>query len=204
VKVLVEGEDRPRNRALIYGPDGRLAGLYDKIHLFDARVDGQTFEASSVEQAGSSPVLLDLDGTLVGLTICYDLRFPELFRQLALAGAEVILVPSAFTKTTGRAHWETLLRARAIENAVFIVASATIGDTVGDAFPTYGHASVVDPWGAVMLNLEDDEEACSVVELDLKTIDRIREKMPVLSSVRPDAYGAPVVRFSIIDDGGSR
>ncbi|MGA7835808.1 MAG: nitrilase-related carbon-nitrogen hydrolase [Acidimicrobiales bacterium] len=202
VKVSLEGESRPRNRALIYGPDGRSAGQYDKIHLFDAQVEGQSFEASSVEQAGSTPVLLDVGGTLVGLTICYDLRFPELYRQLALAGAEVVLAPSAFTRITGRAHWETLLRARAIENELYVVASATIGTNEDDAFQTYGHASVIDPWGEVVVDLEDAEEACRVVELDIGTIGRVREMLPVLKSVRPDAYVAPVARFSTVDDRG--
>lgn len=201
-KVLLEGESRPRNRALVYGPDGRSVGAYDKIHLFDARVDGQSFEASSVEQAGSTPALLDLGDALVGITICYDLRFPELYRKLALSGAEVILVPAAFTRTTGRAHWETLLRARAIENEVFIVASATIGDASDDAFPTYGHASVVGPWGEVVADLGDAEEACQVLELDLGTIGHVREKLPVLTSTRPDAYAAPAAFFSTVDDGG--
>jgi predicted amidohydrolase len=187
------GGDSPRNTAIVIGPDGEIAGGYDKVHLFDARVGGQSFEASSVEQAGSTPTLLQLnapeqDGALVGLTICYDVRFPELYRQLALAGAEVLFVPSAFTQATGRAHWETLLRARAIENAAYVVASATIGNDPSDAFPTYGHALAVDPWGEVLADLGDEPLAHRVVELNLDKVASTRERLPVLRGVRPDAY----------------
>ena len=173
-KFIADEGERPRNRALIFDPMGRLVGGYDKIHLFDARIDGQSFEASSVEQAGAGPVVLDIAGTRVGITICYDVRFPELYRRLALAGAQVILVPAAFTRTSGRAHWEVLLRARAVENAVFIVASATIGGAEDDAFPSYGHASVIGPWGEVLADLGESLEAYQVVELNIGTIDRVR------------------------------
>jgi predicted amidohydrolase len=179
------------NTALVIGPGGDIAGHYDKIHLFDARVGGQTFKASSVEQAGVSPVLVDVGGVRVGLTICYDVRFPELYRRLALAGAEVLLVPSAFTQTTGEAHWEVLLRARAVENAAFVVASATVRGRDGtDAWPTYGHAMVVDPWGAVLADLGESQQAVRVVELDLAQVERVREQLPVLRGTRPDAYAA--------------
>ena len=199
-KFIVDEDERPRNRALIFDPTGRLVGGYDKIHLFDARIDGQSFEASSVEQAGGGPVVLDIAGTRVGVTICYDVRFPELYRRLALAGAEVILVPAAFTRTSGRAHREVLLRARAIENAVYIVASATIGGAEDDAFPTYGHASVIGPWGEVVVDLGEALEAYQVVELNIDTIDRVREQLPVLRGVRPDAYGAVVTDYAVAND----
>jgi predicted amidohydrolase len=179
------------NTALVIGPDGEPVGHYDKIHLFDARVGGQTFNASSVEQAGAAPVLVDVRGVRVGLTICYDVRFPELYRRLALAGAEVLLVPAAFTQTTGEAHWEVLLRARAVENAAFVVASATVRSHDGsDAWPTYGHALVVDPWGAVLADLGEAQRAVKVVELDLGQVERVREQLPVLRGTRPDAYAA--------------
>jgi predicted amidohydrolase len=168
-------------------------GGYDKIHLFDARVGGQSFEASSVELAGGQPVILEIQGARIGLTICYDVRFPELYRQLALAGAEVFLVPAAFTRVTGAAHWEVLLRARAIENAAYVVASATIGSpTEGvDAFPTYGHALAVDPWGEVLADLGEQPVSARVLDLDLDTVARTREKIPVLRGVRADAYARP-------------
>ena len=186
-----------RNTAIVIGPDGKYAGGYDKIHLFDARVGGQSFEASSVERAGFQPTLLDLGGTRIGLTICYDVRFPELYRRLALAGAEVFLVPSAFTRVTGRAHWETLLRARAIENAACVLASATVGDDPSDAFPTYGHALAVGPWGEVLVDLGDEPLAFAVLDLDLDTVTASRERLPVLRGVRPDAYAAGPVTLSI-------
>jgi deaminated glutathione amidase len=194
----VAGDGSPaRNTAIVIGADGELAGGYDKIHLFDARVGGQSFEASSVERAGDQPTMLRLGDALIGLTICYDVRFPELYRQLALAGAQVLLVPSAFTRVTGQAHWETLLRARAIENAAYVVASATVGNDPSDAFPTYGHALVVDPWGEILADLGDDELACAVVDLKLDTVTSTRERLPVLRGVRPAAYATPPVTLDV-------
>ena len=186
-----------RNTAIVIGPDGEYAGGYDKIHLFNARVGGQSFEASSVEQAGSQPTLLRLRDVLVGLTICYDVRFPELYRRLALAGAEVLFVPAAFTRATGQAHWETLLRARAIENAAYVVASATTGDGRDDAFPTYGHALVVDPWGQVLTDLRDAPLASAVLDLNLDTVTLTRERLPVLRGIRPEAYATEPVTVSV-------
>lgn len=178
------------NSAIVIGPDGAIAGRYDKIHLFNAVVNGQSFEASSVEQAGSTPVLLDLGTARVGLTICYDVRFPELYRALALAGAEVLFVPSAFTHTTGRAHWHTLLAARAIENGCFVVAPATVrgGPDAGDGFETFGHALVVAPWGETLADLGEDAAAVQVVDLDLGEVERARSRLPVLDGTSPGAY----------------
>ena len=179
------------NSALVIDSQGGVIGRYDKAHLFDAQINGQSFEASTVESAGDSMVLLDVKGVLIGLTICYDVRFPELYRQLAIAGAQVILVPSAFTFVTGSAHWHTLLRSRAIENAAYVVASATIRSVAAgdvDAFETYGHALVVDPWGEVVVDLGEAQQAFAVVDLDLSIVDRTREKLPVLRQVRPDLY----------------
>ena len=179
------------NTALVVGGDGEVAGLYDKIHLFDATVGGRTFSASSVERAGDCPVLAEIGGVKIGLSICYDVRFPELYRRLARAGAEVLLVPAAFVRTTGEAHWEVLLRARAIENSAFVVASATVQDpdaTGGDVFPTYGHALAVDPWGRVLAELGEQQRAWQVVELDLAEVERVRTTLPALRSARPDVY----------------
>ncbi|MFB7441618.1 nitrilase-related carbon-nitrogen hydrolase [Streptomyces mirabilis] len=186
--------DRVTNSALVIDRDGELLGAYDKIHLFDARVGGVSFEASGVERAGSKLLLLEVNGATMGLTICYDVRFPELYRSLARAGAEVLLVPAAFTRTTGRAHWEVLLRARAIENGAFVVASATVhGEQPGeDAFETYGHALAVAPWGEVLADLGDTRSAHRVVELDLAAVERARTTLPVLEQSRPDVYaGVP-------------
>lgn len=201
VVVVVGGlknrtEDGTFNSALVYDRWGDLAGRYDKIHLFDARIGGQSFEASSVEQGGKQPVVVDVDGVAVGLTICYDVRFPELYRALALGGAEVILVPAAFTRITGDAHWEVLLRSRAIESGAYVVASATVhgdGDEA-DAFETYGHALAVGPWGDVLADLGEDAFATKVLELDLDQVTAVRDKLPVLRGVRPDAYGSKIHR----------
>lgn len=186
------------NSALVYDRSGHLAGRYDKIHLFDARIGGHSFEASSVEQAGSNPVILEVDDVSVGLTVCYDVRFPELYRSLALAGAEVILVPAAFTRITGDAHWEVLLRSRAIESGAYVVASATVhGDgTSEDAFETYGHALVVGPWGDVLVDLGEEPYAATVVELDLDEVGAVRDRLPVLRGVRSETYGSEVRRLT--------
>lgn len=178
------------NTALIIGPSGEVVGGYDKIHLFDANIGGQSFEASSVESRGDCPVILSIKGVKIGLTICYGVRFPELYRQLALAGAEVLLIPAAFTYTTGEAHWEVLLRARAIESGAYVVASATIRGTSGDdAFQTYGHAIAVDPWGKVLADLGDASRACKVLSLDLGKVSQVRSALPVLRGVQAHAYG---------------
>lgn len=186
------------NSALVYDRAGALVGRYDKIHLFDARVGGQSFEASSVEQAGAAPVIVDVDGVAVGITVCYDVRFPELYRTLALEGAEVILVPAAFTRITGAAHWEVLLRSRAIESAAYVIASATVhGDgEVPDAFETWGHALAVGPWGEVLADLGEEPFATTVLDLDLGEVSAARDRLPVLRGVRPEAYRAETRRFT--------
>jgi predicted amidohydrolase len=185
VKRRVPGETAVRNTAVVLGADGSVVGGYDKIHLFDATVGGRDFRASEVETPGARPVLIDLDGVLAGVTICYDVRFPELYRRLAQAGAQLLLVPAAFTRTTGQAHWHTLLRARAIENAAYVLASATISDD-SDGFPTYGHALAVSPWGEVLADLGEADCACQVLDLDLDQVGVIREAMPVLAGSRSE------------------
>ncbi|MQY33836.1 Deaminated glutathione amidase [Streptomyces sp. RB17] len=190
--------DRVSNSALVIDRDGAVLGSYDKIHLFDATVDGRSFEASGVERAGSEPLLLEVNGVTVGITICYDVRFPELYRSLARAGAEVLLVPAAFTRTTGGAHWEVLLRSRAIENGAFVVASATVhGEPPGgDAFETYGHAMAVAPWGEIIADLGEAAFAHRVVDLDLGEVAKARAALPVLKQVRADAYARTPARLS--------
>ncbi len=185
--------DRPllQNTALVIRADGGIQGSYDKIHLFNAVVNGTAFRASDVESAGEQLVIADVKGVKVGLSICFDIRFPEMFRQLARAGAEVILIPAAFTQTTGQAHWEVLVRARAIENEAYVVASATItsDDAVQSGFETYGHALAVGPWGEVMADLGEAARAVRVIELDLDKVAGIRAKLPVLHVSRPEVYG---------------
>lgn len=184
--------ERPllQNTALVIREDGSIQGSYDKVHLFNAVVNGTAFRASDVESAGERLVIAHVKGVKVGLSICFDIRFPEMFRQLARAGAEVILIPAAFTQTTGQAHWEVLVRARAIENEAYVVASATItsSDAVESGFETYGHALAVDPWGGVMADLGEAAHAVKVVELDLERVVQVRAKLPVLHVGRHEVY----------------
>jgi deaminated glutathione amidase len=184
-------DDSVHNTALVIGPRGEIAGRYDKIHLFDATIGGQKFEASRIEQPGTRPVMVVINGIRIAITICYDVRFPELYRNLALAGAEVFLVPAAFTFKTGEAqHWEVLLRARAIENTAFVLASATIRgrNRSEDAFETWGHAMAVDPWGRIICDLGTSECSFKTIELDMGVLSEVRSSLPVLRGVRPNAY----------------
>ena len=186
--------ERPllQNTALVIRADGSIQGSYDKLHLFNAVVNGTAFRASDVESAGEQLVIANVNGVKVGLSICFDIRFPEMFRQLARAGAEVILIPAAFTRTTGQAHWEVLVRARAIENEAYVVASATVTseDAVASGFETYGHALAVGPWGEVLADLGEAPYAVCVIELDLDKVAQIRAKLPVLNVSRPEVYSS--------------
>jgi len=172
------------NRAFVIDPRGEVRARYDKIHLFDVDLPtGESWRESNVYRHGSEAVIVD--GTPVGklgLTICYDLRFPALFARLAEADADVIAVPAAFTVPTGKAHWEVLLRARAIEAGLFIVAAAQSGHHE-DGRNTYGHSLVVDPWGDVLLDMGDGA-AVKTVEIDLSRITDVRGRVPALSHRR--------------------
>ena len=180
-------DDRTYNTSLLFGPDGALLARYRKIHLFDAVIDGKlAARESSRNRPGGEVVTADTAFGRVGLTICYDVRFPELYRALALAGARVVFVPSNFTERTGRDHWEVLLRARAIENGVFVVAPATIGDG-GGGFVAYGRSVVIDPWGTVVA-CAPDTEGVTLATLDLDRIDAVRASLPTLHHLRPAAY----------------
>lgn len=183
-------DGRIYNTAIVIDKQGNIAGQYNKVHLFDATIAGQSFEASTVELRGQEPVILEIEGVKIGMSICYDVRFPELYRTMALNGAEIFLVPSAFTYTTGSAHWEVLLRARAIENSAFLIASATVRSEnfSQDAFQTWGHALAVSPWGEVLADLGDSQAKTQVVELDLSRVHEIRSKLPVLRGVQPQVY----------------
>jgi predicted amidohydrolase len=173
----------------MFGPGGERLATYRKIHMFDVEVGDVSYRESEIEQAGDRIELGDLNGTKVGLTICYDLRFPELYRILALRGARVITVPSAFTERTGRDHWEVLIRARAIENQVFMIAAGQIGDAPPH-YRSYGRSMIVDPWGVVLAQAHDTE--CFVsAELDFASQDDIRDKLPSLRHRRPEAYRWP-------------
>ncbi len=185
----VEGHDRLFNTSVLIGPQGDDVATYRKIHMFDVEVGGVTYRESEHEEGGEEIVSAPLGELELGLSVCYDLRFPELYRILAVRGARIITVPSAFTQATGRDHWEVLLRARAIENQAFMVAA----DQFGEAPPhynSYGRSAIVDPWG-VVLAMAPDEECFVAANLDLEAQERIREKLPALANRRPAAYQWP-------------
>ncbi|RVT87414.1 carbon-nitrogen hydrolase family protein [Rhodobacteraceae bacterium CCMM004] len=174
-----------RNEGGVFDPQGQELARYGKIHLFDVDLPGAApIRESDRYEPGSRGTVLDTPLGRWGLTICYDLRFPALFRDYAKLGAEVIFVPSAFAIETGRAHWETLLRARAIENGVWIVAAAQTGSHA-DGRHTWGHSLVVDPWGDIVLDMGRDETGIAVVEIDLAKVRTARAQVPALHNERP-------------------
>lgn len=186
----VEGEERLYNTSLVFGPDGHQIARYRKIHLFDVDLAADTaYRESTTIAPGEEIVTFDLDGITVGLAICYDLRFPELFRILALRGADLIVLPSAFTMTTGKDHWEPLLRARAIENAVYMVAPGQVGQHPPGLW-CYGRSMIVDPWGLVIVQAPDGPGVISAT-LDFANQQRIRDQIPSLSNRLPDRYRWP-------------
>ena len=177
------------NTSVLIGPDGEDLAVYRKIHMFDVDVGGVSYRESEHEQPGAEIVTAPLGELIAGLTVCYDLRFPELFRILALRGARLLAVPSAFTAATGRDHWEVLLRARAIENQVFVLAPNQVGEAPPH-FDSYGHSAIVDPWGRV-LAIAPDGEGFVAADLDLAEQERVRESLPSLANRRPQAYVWP-------------
>jgi deaminated glutathione amidase len=188
-----EGHDKLSNTSLHFGPDGELKGAYRKIHLFDVTVGEIGYRESASGEAGEEIVTSDAaDGTRVGLSVCYDLRFPELYRILALHGARVLTIPANFTKPTGEAHWEVLIRARAIENQVFAIAAAQVGAYPEAQGPTYGNSMIVDPWGVVLARADGESTGFIAAELDFARQDEVREKLPSLAHRVPDAYRWPV------------
>ena len=185
----VEGDDKLRNTSVLVGPDGEVHATYRKIHLFDVEVEGMVYRESDAEAPGDEVVVADAGGLPLGMAVCYDLRFPELFRIMAVRGARAISLPAAFTVPTGRAHWEVLVRARAIENQVFVIAAGQIGRHPPD-HESYGHSMIVDPWGVVLAEAPD-EECFVAADLDLDAQDQVREKLPSLANRRPEAYRWP-------------
>ena len=185
------GHDKLSNTSVHVGPDGEIAAVYRKIHMFDVVVGGVEYRESATEEPGDEIALSRLaDGTGLGLTVCYDLRFPELFRILAVRGARAIALPAAFTKVTGRAHWEVLVRARAIENQAFVVAADQCGVHPPGDKESYGGSLIVDPWGEVLARAGD--EPCFVAaDLDLARQDEVREQLPSLANRVPGAYRWP-------------
>jgi len=181
--VIRLSDERLANRSFLIDPAGQVAARYDKIHMFDVEVpDGQSYRESKAYQPGGAAVLADLPWGRLGLTVCYDLRFPQLYRALAQAGAEVLTVPSAFTRLTGRAHWHVLLRARAIETGSFVLAPAQCGET-SQGRQTYGHSLIVAPWGEVLAEA-GEEPAVILAEIDPARVAEARRMIPALGHDR--------------------
>ena len=179
----VPDRDRGSNTSVHIGPDGEVRAVYRRIHMFDVEVGGKTYRESEHEAPGDEIVLSEAaDGTPLGLTICYDLRFPELYRELAVRGARVLLVPAAFTLATTREHWEVLLRARAIEDQAFVVAANQVGQHA-PGFRSGGRSMIVDPWGLVLAQAAD-AETFAIAELDLERQAEIRRTLPSLANRR--------------------
>ena len=186
-----EGHERVSNTSVHVGPDGDIRAVYRKIHMFDVEVGGVEYRESEHSEPADELVLSEMaNGVSLGLTICYDLRFPELYRILALRGARVITVPANFTRVTGEAHWEVLLRARAIENQVFVIAPGQ-GRRPGPEGDSYGNSMIVDPWGEVLARAPMEGDCFIAAELDLARQDEVREKLPSLANRVGAAYKWP-------------
>ena len=184
-----EGREKLSNTSIAFGPEGEVLGVYRKIHLFDVEVEGNVYRESEAEEPGEEPVVVQSEDWPIGLSVCYDIRFPELYRILALEGAELVTVPAAFTVPTGRDHWHILLRARAIENQYYVAAPGQVGET-RPGRPSYGRSLIVDPWGIVLAQAPDEETVISA-ELDRARLRRVREKLPSLKNRQADAYRWP-------------
>jgi predicted amidohydrolase len=179
-----DGRQRLSNTCCVFAPDGELAAVYRKIHLFDVEVGGKVYRESDAEEPGDEPVLADAAWP-VGLSVCYDLRFPALYAWLAAAGAEILTVPANFTLATGRDHWHVLLRARAIESQCYVLAAGQVGEPLPGR-PSYGRSLIVDPWGTVLAEAPD-EETVVVADLDRERLRRIRATLPSLAHRVPIA-----------------
>lgn len=172
------------NRGFLFGPEGKKICDYDKIHMFDVDLDnGESWRESAVYRPGSTARIAGLPFGKLGFAICYDVRFPELFRRQAVKGAEIMSVPAAFTRQTGEAHWEILLRARAIENGLFVIAAAQAG-AHEDGRETFGHSMIVDPWGRVLAEAGPSGEAVIVAEIDVAAVQGARARIPNLKNAR--------------------
>jgi predicted amidohydrolase len=187
--IAERGEEKAANTSVLIGPGGEDLAVYRKIHMFDVDAGGVAYRESEYEQPGSEVVTAPVGEAILGLSVCYDLRFPELFRILAVRDARVLAVPSAFTRATGRDHWEVLLRARAIENQAFVLAPNQVGEAPPH-FDSFGHSAIVDPWGE-LLAVAPDGECFVAAELDFAAQDRVREQLPSLANRRPRAYAWP-------------
>jgi deaminated glutathione amidase len=190
VAERVPGEAKLRNTSLHAGPDGEIKAIYRKVHMFDVEVDGTVYRESDHEAPGDDVVLsATAGGVPLGLTVCYDVRFPELYRILAVEGARIITIPAAFTVPTTRDHWEVLVRARAIEDQCFVIAPNQVGEHA-EGLRSGGRSMIVDPWGLVLAQAADTETVITA-DLDLAAQDAIRARLPSLANRRPAAYARP-------------
>ncbi len=199
ISERVEGDARIRNLSLAFDPSGSIIARYRKLHMFDVELDGREVRESASDRAGDEIVVAPVDGLPVGLTVCYDLRFPELYRALALRGAHAFTVPAGFMLHTGRDHWEVLLRARAIENGAYVFAPNQHGSW--DTNRMFGRSLIVDPWGVVIANAGDGEGIC-IAEVDPGRVTEARRQLPVLANRRPDVYGNLAAEPSIVTARG--
>ncbi len=182
--IALDEEERFANRSFLIGPDGGIRARYDKIHMFDVEVgDGQTYRESRAYRPGEAAVLAGTPFARLGLTICYDVRFPQLYRRLAQAGAEVLTIPAAFTRVTGEAHWHVLVRARAIETGSFVIAPAQ-GGKHEDGRETFGHSLIVSPWGEVLAEADGAEPGIIFADINLGDVAKARGRIPSLGNER--------------------
>jgi predicted amidohydrolase len=184
-----EGREKLSNTCVVFDAGGEIVAVYRKIHMFDVEVGGQVYRESEAEEPGEGPVVCTAEGWALGLTVCYDLRFPELYRILAVEGAELVTVPAAFTLYTGKDHWEVLLRARAVENQCYVAAANQWG-VHAEGKASYGRTMIVDPWGVVLAQAPDEDAVVSA-ELDRAHMERVRRALPSLANRQPAAYTWP-------------
>ncbi len=186
--IIGAGDKRPFATSLLVSPEGKVAASYNKMHLFDVDVDetdgagDRAYRESDSYRPGDDIVVAETPIARLGMSVCYDVRFPELYRDMSRQGAEIMLVPAAFTARTGEAHWELLLRARAVENLCYVV-GANMGDRQNKKMPTWGNSMIVDPWGDVLASCEGGQ-GLAIAELDLSRLQRLRKRMPVLEHRR--------------------
>jgi predicted amidohydrolase len=194
--LVAQGSDKAANRAVLIDPAGQIVSTYDKLHMFDVDLpNGDRYRESSLYQPGEEAKIAQTPWGPLGLTICYDMRFPQLYRALAKAGTGMIAVPAAFTRPTGEAHWEVLLRARAIENGAFIFAAAQ-GGTHEDGRATWGHSMIIDPWGRILAQAPGDAPCVIVADIDLIDATTTRQAIPSLTNER--AFEGPVAAAVVV------
>jgi deaminated glutathione amidase len=184
-----EGREKLSNTCVVFDPEGEIAAVYRKIHMFDVEVGGHVYRESESEEPGEGPATCEAEGWTLGLSLCYDVRFPELYRILALEGAELVTIPAAFTLYTGKDHWELLVRARAVENQCYVAAANQWG-TYADGKAAYGRSMIVDPWGVVLAQAAD-EDTVITAEIARGHLEEVRRSLPSLANRQPTAYRWP-------------